>query len=511
MYRELLEWLQKAPAPRIGVVGDVMLDKYLWGTTERISPEAPVPVVEIDRERTYTAVGGAGSVMRDLKALGAGVWAASVVGDDEAGDQVCAKLDADEIDTSAVIREEGRITTLKTRLLSRTQHIMRIDEQETRPLEDGTVDTVCRRVREQLSDTGLLILSDYIPKMGLLSRRLIEEILKAAREKGVPVWADPARQRDFLDFKGVTAVTPNRKETAEATGIAIEPGTRPDEAAAWLLERLRLDVALITLDVEGIYYRTSSGESALVPAHPRSAYDVTGAGDMVIAAAAFALGGGMSLNQAVAFANYAAGIEVEKIGVRPIERREIIRRLMSDTHIASEKVVTLSELLPLLENHRRCGESVVFTNGCFDVIHPGHVKFLEFAGAQGDVLVVGLNSDASVRALKGAGRPIMNAGERSTVLAAMGAVDYVVIFEEETPAALIKQVAPDILVKGEDWRRKGVVGRETVEKAGGRVLLAPLVEGVSTSSVIDRIRAAQPTGDEREQDRAVAEGKRKDS
>jgi D-beta-D-heptose 7-phosphate kinase/D-beta-D-heptose 1-phosphate adenosyltransferase len=511
VYRELLEWLQKAPAPRIGVVGDVMLDKYLWGSAERISPEAPVPVVEIDRDKTYTAVGGAGSVMRDLKALGARVWAASVVGDDEAGGQICSKLKADEIDTSAVVSERGRITTLKTRLLSRTQHIMRIDEQETRPLKESTVDDVCQHVRRQLSDTRLLILSDYIPTMGLLSRKLIERILKAAREKDVPVWADPARQRDFLDFKGVTAVTPNRKETTEATGIAIEPGTRPDEAAAWLLEELDLEIAVITLDVEGIYYRTSSGESAVVPAHPRSAYDVTGAGDMVIAAATFALSGGMDLKRAVAFANYAAGIEVEKIGVRPIERREIIRRLMSDTHIASEKVVTVNELLPLLDNHRRCGESVVFTNGCFDVIHPGHVKFLEFAGAQGDVLVVGLNSDASVGALKGPGRPIMNEGERSAVLAAMGAVDYVVIFEEETPAALIKRAAPDILVKGEDWRRKGVVGRETVEAAGGKVLLAPLVEGISTSSIIDRIRAAHPGGNEGEQDRAVAEGKRKDS
>lgn len=496
MYRELLEFLENAGNPLIGVVGDLMLDRYLWGVAERMSPEAPVPVVQIDHTKTYTTVGGAGSVMRDLAALGARVWAAGVVGEDASGREIIEKLEGDGIDTALVIRDKGRATTIKTRVLSRAQHLFRIDEEEKRPLDDTQVKELVERIRERLRQTEVVILSDY--DKGVLRADVMAAVTEAARDAGKPVWADPARGRHFADFSGVTVITPNRKETEEATGLAIPSGMLPEKAAVGLLENLGIEAAVITLDTEGIYYMTASGEGELIPARPRAAYDVTGAGDMVVAAATFAVACGRGLRTALAFANFAAGMEVEKIGVQPIERREFLRRLKAEAHLASEKIVEQGELPALLDNHRRRGEKIVFTNGCFDIMHPGHVNFLEFARGQGDLLVVGLNSDKSVRSIKGEGRPICTEEERGTVLAALEAVDYVVIFDEDTPAALINTVGPDILVKGEDWREKGVVGRESVEGRGGRVVLAPLVPGVSTSGVVERIVKKYSGGAERE-------------
>ena len=500
MHSELTRFLEGVGTPVVGVVGDLMLDRYLWGAAERISPEAPVPVIDIERSRTYTTVGGAGSVMRDLVALGARVWAGGIVGDDDAGDEIRARLEADGVDCSGVIIEKGRMTTRKTRLLSRTQHVVRFDEQESRAPSREQVAIMESHSAKMLEQAGCLVLSDYMGGRGVLSRELISAVARIGRDIGVPVWADPARARNFLDFKGVAAVTPNRKETCEATGIPIESGTMPEAAAEWLLDRLDLDLAVITLDVEGLYYRTRGGRSAMVAGQTRRAYDVTGAGDMIIAAAAFAISSGADSALALEFANFAAGMEVERLGVVPLERSEIVRRLRSQVGVGSDKVVELPELKGLLDDRRRRGEKIVFTNGCFDILHAGHVSFLDFARRQGDVLVVGLNSDQSVQGLKGAGRPVLSQHERGAVLSALEMVDYVVIFEEETPLALIKSLQPDILVKGEDWRLKGVVGREVVEARGGRVVIAPLVAGISTTDVIQRIAAGRPGGKSGEQD-----------
>jgi len=494
VHGELIKFLENAGTPEIGVVGDLMLDRYLWGAAERISPEAPVPVVDIDRSRTYTTVGGAGSVIRDLVALGARVWAAGIVGDDSPGAEIIAKLEAEGVDCSGVLVLKDRQTTRKTRILSRTQQVMRIDEEESRPPEAAQIDRIRKHAAAMLPPTGCLVLSDYIPQRGILSRELIAALTGAARKAGVPVWADPARGRNFLDFKGVSAVTPNRRETGEATGIIIEPGTLPETAADWLIEKLDLDLAVITLDVEGLYYRFREGQGALIPARTRGAYDVTGAGDMIIAAAAFAVAGGARERQALELANFAAGIEVERLGVVPIGRAEILRRLKAQAHGGSDKVMEIAHLKPILADRRRRGDKIVFTNGCFDLLHGGHVHFLEFARRQGDLLVVGLNSDESVRRLKGPGRPVLSQDERATILAALAAVDFVTIFDEDTPAALIKSLLPDILVKGEDWRDKGVVGRQTVESRGGSVVLAPLVPEKSTTDVIARIRDARQGG-----------------
>ena len=492
MHSELISALEKAGAPTILVAGDLMLDRYIWGDVDRVSPEAPVPVVQLDRRRTHTTVGGAGSVMRDLVALGARVVAAGVVGNDDEGRAITETLTAEGIDTSLVVVDESRPTTQKTRVLSKSHHLLRIDSEESRALETGLAHRLAEAIAARTKTVDAVILSDY--GKGVLTPEMVSKIASAARAAGKAVWADPARGRDFGDFRGVTAVTPNRKETEEATGRRISRGNVPREAAEALIAKLGLEAAVITLDSEGMYYRTKDGEEEMIAARPRAAYDVTGAGDMVIAAAVFGIAAGMPLRRALVFANFVAGMEVERIGAQPIARREVLRRLLHEANIRSEKVVDIEELKNVLQNHRRRGERIAFTNGCFDLLHAGHVKYLQFARSQGDVLVVGLNGDASVRHLKGAGRPILPQAERSAILAGLEAVDYVVIFGEETPAALINQVRPDILVKGEDWKEKGVVGREAVEADGGKVILAPLVQGLSTTNIVRRILDAHSGG-----------------
>jgi D-beta-D-heptose 7-phosphate kinase/D-beta-D-heptose 1-phosphate adenosyltransferase len=451
-----------------------------------------VPIVQLDRTRTHNTAGGAGSVARDLAALGAKVIAAGVVGDDAEGRVIRETLAQDGVDISLVTVDKERPTTQKTRILSKSHHLLRIDSEERKPLPADRSNQLIAGSTAMVRHVDAVILSDY--DKGVLSWEVIQRLTCAARDANKPVWADPARGRDFTVFSGVTAVTPNRKETEEATGLKVPYGEVPQAAARKLIVDLSVRVAVITLDSEGMYYCTESGEEEFISAIPRATHDVTGAGDMVIAAAVFGVSCGMSLHGALHLANFAAGMEVERIGVAPIPREQMLRRLASEAGISSEKATSIPELARILEQRRRRGERVVFTNGCFDILHAGHVKFLQFARRQGDLLVVGLNSDASVRRIKGAPRPILPLGERAALLSALEAVDYVVIFEEDTPAALINEVKPDILVKGEDWRQKGVAGREAVESQGGEVILAPLVPDLSTTGIIERIVEAYSGG-----------------
>jgi D-beta-D-heptose 7-phosphate kinase / D-beta-D-heptose 1-phosphate adenosyltransferase len=492
VYTQLLSALEAVKTPVILVAGDLMLDRYLWGDVERISPEAPVQVVQIDREKTHTTVGGAGSVMRDLVALGARTIAAGVVGDDAEGSEVLATLKADGVEVALVVVDKGRRTTHKTRVLSKSHHLLRIDSEDKDPLDEPSARRLVDAIKDVIDQVDLVVLSDY--DKGVLSRETIAAICHAARAAGKPVWADPAKGLAFSDFIGVNVVTPNRKETEEASGLRIAPGKSPEQAAHWLITHLELDAAVVTLDSEGLYYRTASGGAEMIASQPRAAYDVTGAGDMVIAAAAFGVAGGMPLNLALQLANFAAGMEVERIGAQPIPRREIIRRLRDAASISSEKIVDLADLKTALDQRRRRGERIVFTNGCFDILHVGHTRYLQFARSQGDLLVVGLNSDRSVRSIKKEPRPILTQTERAALLAALETVDYVVVFDDDTPESLINEVKPDILVKGEDWRDKGVVGRESVEARGGKVVLAPMVPGISTTDVVKRILDAYSGG-----------------
>jgi D-beta-D-heptose 7-phosphate kinase/D-beta-D-heptose 1-phosphate adenosyltransferase len=349
-------------------------------------------------------------------------------------------------------------------------------------------------VERHIRQVDAVVVSDY--NKGLLTPMVLRRLVRSAAKRDVPILLDPNRGRDFSLYRHVTAITPNRFETQVATGILSEDARSIAAAARKLIRMLDLRYALITLDKDGIFLAGRDGTELAIPTEAKAVTDVTGAGDMVISTLAFVVAGGGGFEDAARLANVAAGIEVTKVGAVPVSRNEIINELMLKHRAQPQKVLPVSELVRVLRTHRQRREKIVFTNGCFDILHLGHVKFLDFARSQGDVLVVGLNSDRSVRAIKGLRRPIMPQGERAGLLAALESVDYVTMFEEPTPARLIRQVSPDVLVKGVDWRDKGVVGREFVEARGGKVVLAPLVEGKSTTRLVETIleRFQRPKG-----------------
>ena len=494
MYRELIRLVERFGRPRIGVVGDLMLDRYVFGDAERVSPEAPVQILRAAHEETR--IGGAGSVVNNLLTLGARVAAFGVLGADDAGDEIIGRLRSSGAITSGVLRVAGRPTTIKTRFVGRAQHrhpqqVLRVDWEDDQPLDAQVEDRLLSKIARFVGKADMIVASDY--NKGVLTPRVMHELIRQARRHRVPVLVDPIKSPDYSKYAGATLLTPNRLETELASGLRL---TGPDSirrAAKRLVGDLRLDALVITLDKEGAYLATRGKPGQKVPTRARPVYDVTGAGDMVIAVLAVAVAAGATLLDAVRLANVAGGLEVEKFGVQTVSREEIIGELLSEARRSGDKVRSLPNLLVDLGRHRAQGESIVWTNGCFDVIHAGHIDYLEFSGRQGDVLVIGLNSDSSVRANKGHDRPICSQEHRAKVLAALECVDYIIIFDDPTPQRLIEAVRPDALVKGEDWRHKGVVGREFVESCGGRVVLAPIVKGLSTTALVARIKG-EPSG-----------------
>ena len=495
MYRRLVQLVENLGRPRICVVGDLMVDRYVFGDAERISPEAPIQILRAADEESR--LGGAGSVVNNLVALGAGVSAFGVVGCDAAGGQVLRELRAAGAKTAGVIMARGRPTTIKTRFVGRAQHripqqVLRVDWEDAAPLPREVEDRLLARFAKADKTADAVVVSDY--DKGVLTPRLTQGVIRLARRRRLPVLIDPIKGCYYAKYRGATLLTPNRMETELASGIRL---TGPDairRAARKLLDDLRLDALVITLDKDGAYLAIRGDGGEAVPTRPRLVYDVAGAGDMVIAVIALAVSAGAALVDAVRLANVAGGLEVEKFGVQTVTRDEIIAELLGEARHAGDKLRALNDLLVDLDRHRRLGRTIVFANGCFDLIHSGHVEFFDFAGRQGDVLVVGLNSDRSVRALKGPMRPICSERERARVLSALEVIDYIAIFDEDTPLRLIQAVRPNVLVKGEDWRYKGVVGRKFVESHGGRVVLSPLVKGLSTTELVRRIRESAPAG-----------------
>jgi D-beta-D-heptose 7-phosphate kinase / D-beta-D-heptose 1-phosphate adenosyltransferase len=495
MYRELIRLVERFGRPRLGVVGDLMLDRYVFGDAERISPEAPIQILRASKEETR--LGGAGSVVNNLLALGADVAAFGILGEDDAGRQVLRGLKKAGARTAGVVQLKNRPTTIKTRFVGRAQHrhpqqVLRVDWEDAAPLAAGVEDRVLAKFKAFLRTAHAVVVSDY--NKGVLTPRLTQQIIRLARARGLPVLIDPVKDRDYSKYRGATLLTPNRMETELASGLRL---TGPDairSAARRLVDGLKLEALVITLDKDGAYLAVRGKPGQRVATRPRLVYDVAGAGDMVISVLAIAMASGAPLLEAVRLANVAGGLEVQKFGVQTVSREEIVAELLSEAHDRGDKVRRLDNLLVDLDRHRAQGQSIVWTNGCFDILHAGHVEYLRFAAAQGDVLVVGLNSDAGVRRLKGPGRPVCTQENRAQVLAALQVVDYVMIFDDPTPARPIRAVRPDVLVKGEDWRDKGVVGREFVEAHGGRVVLAPLVKGLSTTALVRQIRDAAGKG-----------------
>ncbi len=467
------------------VVGDLMLDRYLWGSVRRISPEAPVPVVHLQR-RTENP-GGAANVALNLRGLGLSVSLAGLIGNDEEGARLTALIATAGIDDSGIVVVQGRPTACKTRIIGEHQQMLRIDVEDTSPFPEETAATLLAQTQSLLArQPAAVILSDY--GKGALTPELCQAVITTARMIGIPVLVDPKGQ-DYTRYRGATLVSPNRAELALATGIASNDLGALLQAGEPLRAILDLRYLLVTLGDQGMTLLDGTTATHL-PAIAKEVYDVSGAGDTVVATVAAGLVAGLPILDALRLANVAAGVVIGKVGTTPIGAAELALAISHDHALAqSEKIRTLPELLAQITRWRASGDRIVFTNGCFDLLHLGHVTYLARARQAGQRLVVGLNTDRSVRALKGASRPIVPEYGRARVLAALAVVDAVILFEEETPIDLIRAVRPDVLAKGADYREDQVVGGGEVKAHGGRVYLVPLEENHSSSDLIERIRA----------------------
>ena len=491
MYEKLLKTVTNLGSPKILLVGDFMLDVYIYGDALRISPEAPVPVLKVTK--TEYSCGGAGSVATDLAALGALPVCLGVIGDDQNGKILREKLVKAGADVTGLHTVTGRPTISKQRLIGLAQHrhrqqLFRIDEESTEPLSDEQCEKILQTYKDKLEQADIVCLQDY--DKGLLGSSLCKQMIQLAAQANKKVLVDPLLAGDYSKYAGATLITPNRRETSAVVGFDIKTAEDSARAAEELAKKLKLQAVVITLDKEGAYLKTEK-ESEIIPTRPRSVYDVTGAGDMVLATLAIALAADCDYKTAVQLSNIAGGIEVEKFGAATVTIEEIINEIVGQNRGKSGKVRSIDSLVEELTWHRRQKETIVFTNGCFDVVHRGHIEFLKFCKLQGDIVLVGLNSDSSVRTIKGPDRPINNQYDRAAVLAALETVNYVTVFDEPDPLNLIKKVKPDVLVKGQDWAEKGVVGREFVESYGGKVVLAPLVEGKSSTATIEKMRSLE--------------------
>ncbi len=470
--------LFKNQSPRVLVVGDLMIDHYLYGACERISPEAPVQVVNILEEKRQ--LGGAGNVVNNLIALGARVKLISVIGADDAAGQMLDLLAEIHIDTGNLIAQNGRKTTQKSRIISSQQQIVRYDNETVSAIDSDAENAVLTAVQQQLAGIDIVLLSDY--GKGVLTDRLTRQIIQAARTAGKKILVDP-KGRDYSKYHGAFLLTPNKKEASLATGIAIDDQNSLFAAISQLKTELHLAVSLITLSEEGI--AILDDKMRIHPTQAREVYDVTGAGDTVLATLGFALACNASIDDAVDFANLAAGVVVGKMGSATASISEIIEYQSSLNHSTSDvHIKTQDEIARLTAELKKRNKKIVFTNGCFDILHAGHVRYLETAKSFGDVLIVGLNADASVKRLKGENRPINPEADRAYLLAALEAVDYVVLFTEDTPLDLIKLVKPHVLVKGGDYEGKHVVGQEIADE----LKLVQFVDGKSTTRTIEKIQ-----------------------
>ncbi len=468
-------------ALRILVIGDVMLDRSIWGDVDRISPEAPVPVLR--SVRTTNAPGGAANVAMNLVGLGVKVTQAGFWGNDVEMRALGALLGPAGVDFSGMVLS-GHPTISKTRIVSRNQQLLRLDVENADPHPAAEHEALLERSLELASTADAIVLSDYAK--GALRAQLCQAVITLARKQKIPVLVDPKGQ-DFNKYAGATTICPNLQELGLVTGIASHNLADLMAAAQRLVSQLSIDYMTVTMSEKGIriLYPDSVFHS---PTRAREVFDVTGAGDTVVATLAASLAGGLDPETAVNLANIAAGIVVAKTGTAPISRNELVAELTASARISGpDKILDLQQLLVRLAEWRANGDRIVFTNGCFDILHVGHITLLEHCRAFGDKIVIGLNSDASVRRLKGPTRPVVGENERARVLAALGSTDAVIIFDEPTPMELIQLVRPDVLVKGGDYTRSTIVGADDVATWGGRVEIVPTVTGASTTNTIRKI------------------------
>ncbi len=482
----LIPWVEKLAGVRILVVGDAMLDRFVSGDVERISPEAPIPVLRVRHENAMP--GGAGNVVRNLAALGASATFIGVNGDDTAASELKATLAQHKGVSVDLIADATRPTTIKVRYLAGNQQMLRADWEANEPFAAHIGDAVLRTALAAISDCHAVVLSDY--GKGVLADGRAAKIIAAAKDAGKPVIVDP-KGDDFGCYPGADLITPNRKELEHAAKTSAADDAAITAAALSLISANELGGMLVTRSADGMTLVDADGTAQHLPAESREVFDVSGAGDTVVAAVAAMIGAGAGIIDAARLANTAAGIVVAKVGTAAAYASEIIAALHhQDISDAEAKVLTETEALDRIARWRRQGLKVGFTNGCFDLLHPGHVALLAQARGACDRLIVGLNADVSVKRLKGEERPVQNEAARSAVLASLGSVDLVVIFSEDTPYELIGHLQPDVLVKGADYKIDQVVGADLVQGWGGQVVLADLKAGHSTTDTIRRMNAA---------------------
>lgn len=465
----------------VTVIGDVMLDRYLYGTVRRISPEAPVPVLAVAREAVMP--GGAGNVLHGLTALGAATAFISVVGDDEAGATLTGLIGGQPGVEPWLLVEGGRTTTLKVRYIADGQQLLRADHEQANPISERLATQLLRIATDAMAATSVTVLSDYAK--GVIGAAGAAQLISAARGLGRTVIVDP-KGTDYGRYAGATVITPNRRELALASGMPVETEQEIVAAADAIRRAHGFGAVLVTRAEDGMTLLDATGATHF-PAEAAEVFDVSGAGDTVIATLAAGLAAGLALPVAARLANIAAGIVVGKVGTAVVRPEEMLAALSAEGG-ALRKIVTRDAAVEQVARWRRHGWKIGFTNGCFDLLHPGHVHLLEQARSACDRLVVGLNSDASVRRLKGANRPVQPEAARAAVLASLAAVDLVSIFEDNTPLALLDAIRPDLLVKGADYTRETVVGATEVEKWGGHVMLAEILPGHSTTATLARLR-----------------------
>lgn len=485
---DLEKRLQSIGAQTILCIGDLMLDDFVYGEVARISPEAPAPVLAV--KRNEVAIGGAGNVARNIASLGARCIFVGLIGDDAPGRDVIARLQADPLIEPSLVIDPSRPTTRKVRFVSEhfSTHLLRADWEQAGPVSAEREGELLARALAALPRVGAVVLSDYAK--GVLTPRILSEVIAAANKAGIPVIVDP-KAADYAVYRGATVIKPNRKELAETTRMPVGTDDEVIAAASRLNGNLDTQAVLVSLSDDGLVLVPAKGEPIRVPAFPVKVKDASGAGDTVVAVLALMLAARADYEVAVRVANAAGAIVVGKRGTATVSVDELRHQVLPASTLASEDKVIYDRavLEERLAEWRRARLRIGFTNGCFDLLHRGHVKLMAEARGYCDRLVVGLNSDASVRRLKGPQRPIQDVASRADVLAALEAVDLVVVFEEDTPLELIRAVRPAVLVKGGDYTREQVVGHDVVEQNGGEVILVELVPGHSTTSMVARSRS----------------------
>ncbi len=475
--------LSKFDECRVLVIGDLMIDEYVWGKVERISPEAPVQVVSVQKDSA--TLGGAGNVVNNLVVLGAQVAVAGVIGAGTNADELITMFDKLKVDTTGLIKDPARSTTRKTRIIGGHQHVLRIDRETKDRISKSQQERLVKYLKESVEGFNLVLISDY--GKGLLTNSLLQQIISVAKQNSKPVIVDP-KGLDFGKYAGATAITPNKKETSLAAGIEIVDDETLVAAGRRLLETSSVEKVLMTCGKDDMILFEHGQEPYRISAEARQVFDVSGAGDSVLAVFGLSVASGSTFRQGATLANIAGRIVVGKVGTATVTKQELQRAVDPSFRALAAKQLTVSELVPIADRLRAEGKAIVLTNGCFDLLHVGHIKLLAASRKMGDVLVVAIDDDESVRTLKGKGRPIITAQERVRVISALDTVDYVTLFSTNELSNLIEAIRPDILTKGSNYTNEAVLGREVVERWGGRIVLVPMTEAISSSRVINQIK-----------------------